>query len=74
MRKHIKNQFIWRLAAMNPKCLDNGECIMCGCKTPQLQLANRICEGNCYPPLVDKKTFELILNSKEGWKLTWEKL
>ena len=63
LRKHIKEQYEWRLTQSNPKCLDNGECIMCGCKTPNLMMANRSCEDRCYPEM---------LNKKEWKELSWQ--
>ena len=53
-----REQFEWRLTVMNPKCRENGACIVCGCETPQLQMAGEACEGKCYPDMMDKKSWE----------------
>lgn len=63
LRKHIIEQYEWRLKIMNQTCLNNGECIKCGCQTPNLQFANKACEGACYPPMVSKKLWNKIKNS-----------
>lgn len=60
LRKHIKDQFNYRLSIMNQTCLDNRECIECGCKTPNLQFSNKSCEGLCYPPMVSKNKWKRI--------------
>ena len=50
-----QEQFQYRLQVMNKECLKRGECIICGCQTPQLQLVDDSCEGNCYPPFMSKE-------------------
>lgn len=50
---HIFEQISYRLFVMNKECLSNGECIMCGCSTPALQMANKTCEARCYPYMMD---------------------
>lgn len=56
--KHQMEQFVWRQQIMNPLCLAQGKCVICGCQTPQLQMAGEACEGNCYPEMMDKKEWE----------------
>lgn len=48
---------------MNILCYERGECIECGCQTTALQMANKTCEGNCYPPMMSKKVWENLPNS-----------
>lgn len=55
IRKHIREQIEYRIAVMNPLCYDRGECIECGCATTALQMCNKVCEGNCYPFMMNKK-------------------
>ena len=43
---------------MNKDCYNNGQCIRCGCMTTALQMANKKCEGNCYPPMMDRKKWK----------------
>lgn len=64
IRKHIKEQYKWRLTLMNPYCYNNGECVICGCKTPNLQFASKACEGDCYSDMVSKKLWKRIKNAK----------
>lgn len=54
IRNHIKEQIIFRIKVMNPECYNQGNCIHCGCHTTSLQMANKVCEGNCYPELMSK--------------------
>ena len=58
LRKHIIEQYEWRLTKMNPQCFLSGSCVKCGCDTPALQMANKACDGGCY--------FEMF--SKKKWK------
>lgn len=59
MRTHIREQIDFRIyVMMDLKCYADGQCKKCGCTTPDLQFTNSSCDGFCYPPLVDKKTWE----------------
>ena len=42
---------------MDPQCLAQGSCKMCGCDTTALQMADKQCDKPCYPPMYDKKTW-----------------
>lgn len=55
IRKHIREQIAWRIEVMNPLCYSQGSCIACGCKTTALQMCNKSCEAECYPPMKSKK-------------------
>lgn len=71
VRKHIREQSYYRVKVMDVECLINGACIKCGCATPNLQMANKSCEGNCYPPMMSKKewyTFKIDLKKIENEK------
>ena len=61
---HIKEQIRTRINSMNPECYKSGSCIECGCMTTQLQMANKACEGNCYPAMQNKKNWNLLKNNK----------
>lgn len=52
IRKHIEKQIDYRVLVMNPLCYSQGSCIKCGCMTIALQMCNKPCEGNCYPPML----------------------
>lgn len=58
IRKHIKEQINYRIDAMEIKCYLNGSCIMCGCKTLHLQMANKACDKPCYPSMLSKKKWK----------------
>lgn len=73
--KHIKEQIDFRINLMMDKeCYNRGSCKMCGCTTTNLQMANKPCEGHCYPQLVDKESWYdfkmngVIQNDKFIWK------
>lgn len=81
VRKHIKEQYEWRLIKANPECLKQGQCVYCSCKTPDVQLANKPCWSGCYPPMMNKvhwnwfKTFNQFngqMNNPEAAKLNWD--
>jgi hypothetical protein len=58
---------------MEPECFNNGVCIKCGCTTTALQMANKSCNGECYPIMMDKKTWYQFKehNPIEQNKTTW---
>lgn len=55
---HIREQIEWRIKKMDQKCLSNGACLLCGCSTPGLQMANDMCDKPCYPDMMDKLNWE----------------
>jgi hypothetical protein len=56
---HIFEQINYRIFVMNKECFSNGECVHCGCTTPALQMADKTCEGNCYPDIMDATDWEI---------------
>lgn len=56
---HVREQIDMRIKVSNPACIDRGTCIKCGCMVTQLQMCNNSCEGNCYPPMMNKKDWKL---------------
>lgn len=56
IRKHIQEQIDWRIKIMNPTCYSQGTCIKCGCMTTALQMANKKCEGVCYPDMITDRS------------------
>lgn len=55
--EHILQQIEYRLETMNPSCYSSGSCVKCGCSTTALQMANKSCDGNCYPPMMTERQF-----------------
>lgn len=49
---YIREQIDMRIYSMNEECLNQGSCIKCGCQTTHLQMANKKCEGDCYPQML----------------------
>lgn len=64
MRNHIKDQIDMRILSMNKSCYNQGSCIMCGCRTTHLQMANKTCDNPCYPSMMNKKQWKEI--NKKG--------
>lgn len=62
--KHINEQITARIVSMNKECYSSGSCVKCGCKTTHLQMANKNCEGLCYPQMQTKKNWNLLKNKK----------
>lgn len=54
LNKHIVEQFEFRLKSMNKACYNQGSCVECGCMTTALQMADKACDGDCYPPFLNK--------------------
>ena len=54
---HIKEQISYRIKSMDRECYFRGSCVLCGCETVALQMANKSCNKPCYPPMVNKKTW-----------------
>jgi len=71
MRDHIREQIDFRINSMNRECFNNGSCIKCGCQTTHLQMANKACDGDCYPRMVSKYNWQEM--SMTGYMLrhTW---
>jgi hypothetical protein len=43
---------------MDPDCLEFGYCKLCGCTTPQKQMANGRCPKPCYPTMMEAAAWE----------------
>lgn len=76
IRKHILEQIDMRISSMNKECYDEGSCIKCGCMTTHLQMADKPCEGACYPLMLSSKEWfylknrKLMLINKVLWKIS----
>lgn len=57
MRRHILEQIRARILSMDQECYKAGQCKLCGCSTTALQMANKTCEGLCYPSMLNKTTW-----------------
>ncbi len=72
--EYIKEQIVGRINSMDIECFNDGSCKECGCRTTHLQMTNKACDGNCYPIMVNKSTWEYmkkdnIVRVKDGlWK------
>lgn len=66
IRLHIYQQIVMRINSMNRECYYSGSCIICGCKTTALQMANRACEGDCYPKMLSKEQWKELKSISEA--------
>lgn len=62
IRRHIREQIDFRIKVMNPTCFNQGSCIKCGCETTELQMADKACEGHCYPHMMSKSVWKCWKN------------
>lgn len=56
MRSHIREQYYYRILRAD-KCYSNGSCLSCGCKTPEVFMANKGCSLAKY----DDRSFRKLL-------------
>ncbi len=59
IRTHIRAQIHHRIKVMKPVCYWSGSCVECGCTTPALQMADKTCDGACYPEMMTKKEWDI---------------
>lgn len=60
IRRHIREQIAFRIRVMDPICFSQGSCRICGCETTMLQMANKPCEGYCYPEMFTKEKWNRV--------------
>lgn len=79
MRSHIRSQIDVRIESMDRECYNSGACKECGCSTTALQMANKSCEGFCYPSMMNKSSWKyavkyarILKDNKNGiyWRLS----
>lgn len=66
VRPHVIEQIEARIKSMDRECYENGECKICGCKTLNLQYADKACAGDCYPKMLNKKEWEYLKKTFGG--------
>ena len=52
-------------------CIEKGQCIICKCDTPALQMANKACDKPCYPAMINKKDWEEFYGNGEHIPRKW---
>lgn len=72
LRSHIKEQINYRIKSMDPKCYDDGTCVLCGCKTTALQMCNKSCDKPCYPYILSSKKWKHFMK-RRGYIVTNDK-
>lgn len=51
---------------MRPTCFINGSCDVCGCQTTMLQMANKACDGDCYPAMFSAGIWKYFKEAHES--------
>lgn len=67
LNEHIKEQIAFRELVSNKECIAKGEC-KCACPIPDLYYADKMCEDECYPEMMnddDWSKFKLLIADKE---------
>lgn len=67
---HIKQQIQIRIWSSIP-CIEIGQCKICKCSTPALQMADKACEKPCYPAMLSKKDWEEFYGDGEHTPIKW---
>lgn len=57
---HIREQIGLRISSMDKQCYTMGNCKLCGCSTPALQMSNKSCDKPCYPKMLSKSDFTFL--------------
>jgi hypothetical protein len=70
---HIFEQIQYRIFIMRKECYRTGSCILCGCDTPALQMADKACSGKCYPEMMDETSWFLYKQQKSIEFRYWDK-
>ena len=68
--KWKKDQYEWRkdrVSKISPKCLE-GECIHCGCITPDKFYEPDACERGCYPEWMNKEQWKIWNDTAKSFK------
>lgn len=61
--KWLKDQIELRIDSMDRECYNNGSCKICGCKTTELQFADKACDKPCYPFMLSKKQWYIFCDT-----------
>lgn len=56
--KHIREQINMRIEQMDQDCYNQGSCLVCGCETPHLQMADKACDKPCYPTMMNREDWK----------------
>lgn len=70
--KHIEEQYYWRIKQVqekSPECLEKGKCKICSCDTPELFMADKACEGGCYPEMMSEEWWDVHKEINEQLEL-----
>ena len=67
---HIRQQIEIRIKSSLP-CISEGQCTICKCSTPALQMANKACDKPCYPAMLSKKDWEEFYGNGEHTPIKW---
>jgi hypothetical protein len=63
LKKHIAKQIASRINSMDRECWATGQCKICECQTTQLQMCNKACDKPCYPAMLSKYEWEVLIKT-----------
>lgn len=61
--KWLREQIELRIESMDMECYEGGSCKICGCKTTQLQFANKECDKPCYPSMLSRNQWYIFCDT-----------
>lgn len=73
LRTHVVLQIMERFDKVKKECWESGQCT-CGCHVPDLQMANKACEGKCYERIKGKREFLESQRKALGDRHSWYNL
>jgi hypothetical protein len=53
-----------RVISMDKQCYNEGSCKICGCKTTELQFADKACDKPCYPKMLNRSQWKMFCDTK----------
>jgi hypothetical protein len=63
--KYLAEQVKFRIKNAREDCVNNGECLECGCKIPHLFYADKSCGGDCYPEMMSEAKWMCSQNNEQ---------
>lgn len=59
---HLRHQIKIRINSSMP-CIAEGQCTICGCSTPALQMTTKACDKPCYPAMMNRKEWTIFIKN-----------
>lgn len=71
LEEHVKEQIVFRESVANPECKAEGAC-ECACSLPDLYYADKTCEKECYPEMMNAKDWADFKHTLESYNIKQE--